>query len=139
MGKVNGGLLLLPHPAPCLSLKQLGLLYKPSHAGHYNALSVSTTPSPSTCPLLPMPPPLIPHLLPQPHPRSRTLISTLSTLMHASSSPTNTHSPSSHPHAESPPPPPPPSNSAPSVPSDPFLEGTPTLLGGPPPGPVPQE
>ena len=58
---------------------------------------------------------------------------------HASSSPTNTHSPSSHPHAESPPPPPPLSNSAPSVPSDPFLEGIPTLLGGPPPGPVSQE
>ena len=136
MGKVNGGLLLSPHPAPCLSLKQLGLLYKLSHAGQYNALSVSTNPSPPTCPLLPMPPPLIPHLLPQPHSCSQTLISTLTTLMHHHA---NTHSPSSHPHAESPPPPPPPSNSAPSVPSDPFLEGTPTLLGGPPSGPVPQE
>ena len=58
---------------------------------------------------------------------------------HASLSPTNTHCPPSLSCAENNPPPPSPPNSALSVPSDHFLEGTPTLLGGPPSGPVSQE
>ena len=78
-------------------------------------------------------PPLPPATLPLPdsdnHPAQ----------LHASPSPTSTHCPPSTSCAENNPFPPPPPNSALPVPSDPFLGGTPTLLGGPPSGPVPQE
>ena len=77
----------MPLPAPCLSLKQLGLLYKLSHAGHYKVLFISTTPSPPTCPL---PPPQIPHHFLQLHSHSQTLIITLPNLMHHHHLPTLT-------------------------------------------------
>ena len=59
---------------------------------------------------------------------------------HAPSSPTSTHCPPCSPHAKStihPPHSPP--DSAPLAPSAPFLEGTSSLLGGPPLEPAPQE
>ena len=111
-----------------LSSKRLGLLCKLSHAGSYKVLFVSTTPLPS-------------HLPSPSHATSSNSpplpLTTLSLpdsdnypdQPHTSSSPTNTHCPPSTSYAESNPPPPPPPYSALPAPSDPFLEGMPTLLG----------
>ena len=128
MGKVNGGLPLSPHPAPCPPLKKpWPALHAKSHWMLQSSLR-KHHPLPSR---LPSPPnatvsnslPLPPTTLSLPDSDNYPAQSL------PSSPPTSTHHTPSSPHAESNPPPHSPPDSTPLAPSIPFLEGTPTLLG----------